>query len=109
MMTVSTEAPLSGHAGFQISKTIRCFWRSLYNSKMIKTQFFNVKNLIKRFVYWLYKMYGCGNTGLYLKVWKYVTFHSVSMAHDAACTVCQVTGCCVETGLVLYQYSSKIL
>jgi hypothetical protein len=31
MVTVSMEAPRSGHAGFQISKTIRCFWRTLYN------------------------------------------------------------------------------
>jgi hypothetical protein len=30
MVTVSMEAPRSGHAGFHISKTVRCFWRTLY-------------------------------------------------------------------------------
>jgi hypothetical protein len=28
MMTDSMEGPLSGQAGFKISKTIRCFWRT---------------------------------------------------------------------------------
>jgi hypothetical protein len=36
MVTVSMEAPRSGHAGFQISKTIRCFWRTLYMFKEIQ-------------------------------------------------------------------------
>ena len=29
MMTVSTEAPSSGHAGFQTSKNVSCFWRTV--------------------------------------------------------------------------------
>jgi len=29
-MTVSMEAPHSGQAGFQISKTVRCFWCTLH-------------------------------------------------------------------------------
>jgi hypothetical protein len=29
-MTVSMEAPRSGQAGFEISKTFTCFWRILY-------------------------------------------------------------------------------
>jgi hypothetical protein len=36
--------------------------------KILKRSFY-VKNLVKRFVYWLCKMCGCGNTGLYLSVW----------------------------------------
>jgi hypothetical protein len=36
-----------------------------------------------------------------IKLYEWLTFHCVSMAYDAACTVCQVTECCVETGLVL--------
>ena len=33
MMTVSMEVTHRGHAGFQISKTIRCFWHILYYTK----------------------------------------------------------------------------
>jgi len=30
-MTISMEAALSEHAGFPISKTVRCFWHTLYS------------------------------------------------------------------------------
>jgi len=29
-MTVSMEVAVNRHVGFQISRTIRCFWHSLY-------------------------------------------------------------------------------
>jgi len=34
-MTVSTEAPRSGKAGFYISKIVRYFWRILYTSPSV--------------------------------------------------------------------------
>jgi len=32
MMMVSTKAALNWHAGFQISKTLRCLWCTLYKT-----------------------------------------------------------------------------